>query len=151
MSINYCTIGLTTVNSFCNAERTKVLARLIQQAGHDVVPTPQPTNGGSGGSAYSPGIGIQPGVRPMPPPRWTPPEIDHIEAPREQPFITVYAEIMGMMGSETLEVTQRLDFVTITDLEVNHNASITVNISEMEMGPVNSITINISEMEFGHA
>jgi hypothetical protein len=149
MSINYCTLGAATVDGFCGTQRAKVLAHLIHQAGHDVVvpPAPQPTHGGSGGSSYGPGFRQQ-----INQPQYRrPPELDrNIEAPpREQPYITVSAEFMGITGSQTIEVTQRLDFVTITDLEVNHDASITVNISEMQMSNTEDlIMVNVSGMEF---
>lgn len=53
----------------------------------------------------------------------------------EQPFITVTAEIMGLAGSETLDVVNRLDFVTVTDLQFEDSGDpgLSVNITEMEM------------------
>lgn len=143
MAINYCTIGTMTVDGFCGKQRAKVLARLIHEAGHDAVvpPNPAPNPGHSGGSiSYGPGP-YAPPVRPnvpnqwanIRPPEYRPQDFNRNLPPVEQPVITVAAEIWTMRGSETVEVTPRLDFITITDLEFNHEAVITVNISEMEI------------------
>jgi len=127
MSINYCTIGTGRIDGFCGKQRAKVLARLIHEAGHDVIvvppkPTPRPH---SGGSTIRPGMDFKPYIAP---------QMDRQNLPPvDQPYITVRAEIFGMVGSETIENTQRLDFVVVTNLEINEGPEISVNISEMEI------------------
>jgi len=137
MSINYCTIGLDRIDGFCGNQRAKVLARLIREAGHEIIvvpPTPTPRPGGSGGSTIGGGFNFRPNVF-QPGQPWQQPrqDIDQNLPQREQPYITVTAEIMGMRGSETIEATARLDFVIVSDLEINEGPEITVNISEMEI------------------
>ena len=132
MAINYCTIGSTTVDGFCGLQRAKVLARLIDEAGHGVVnpPTPQPHgHGGTGGITHGP----TPGYRPPTFPQYRPPEVERDPYTYEQPIITVTAEIFEFRGSETQETTVRLDFVTVSDLEFNSEPVVTVNITEMEI------------------
>lgn len=153
MAINYCTIGSMTVDGFCGTQRAKVLARLIHEAGHDIVTPPvQPTKPGtSGGISYGPGP-YAPPVRPnvpnqwanVRPPQYRPSELDRPVLPIEQPFITVSAEIWALRGSETVEVTPRLDFVTVTDLEFNFDL---VTITDLEFNHESVITVNISQME----
>lgn len=142
MSINYCTIGAQSIDGFCGSQRAKVLARLIREAGHDVVvpPTPRPSGGGISigpnlpSTSFRPGV-LQPGQQPWRQQPYRPPQqdVDQNLPPREQPFITVRAEVLGMVGQETLEATARLHFVVVTDLEINSSPEITVNISEMEI------------------
>lgn len=126
MAINFCTIGRDTVNGFCGTQRAKVLANLIHEAGHDIIVVPpKPTVGHSGGTTF--------GRAPVTPMQYRRPvELEKPTTPTELPFITVSAEVFGMSGSETLEVTTRLDFVTITDVEMNVS-EIAVNISDMEI------------------
>jgi len=122
MAINFCTIGQDPIDGFCGIQRSKILARLIHEVGHDVVPPkPHPPAGGMdiGGAGF-----------------WSPfrsQDLPHNVQPVEQPFITVTAEIFGMVGSQTLEASARLDFVLVTDLEINTLPEIAVNISEMEI------------------
>lgn len=135
MSINYCTIGKNSIDGFCGNQRAKVLSRLIHEAGHDIIvvpptPTPRPSSGGTSIGIRS-GFDFRPDVRS--PPFRREPEAQRPLQPQEQPFITVSAEILGMKGQETLEVSPRLDFVTVTDLEINEGPEITVNISDMEI------------------
>ena len=145
MSINYCTIGTNTVDGFCGTQRAKVLARLIAEK-YTATPVPNPRPG-SGGISFGPGPAILPGTSFRP--GWIQPQQPDLRSrtyypdrqtdlnkdtlPFEQPFITVTAELFGARGSQTLEATTRLDFVIVTDLEINHQDVITVNISEMEI------------------
>ena len=143
MSINYCTIGRDRIDGFCGNQRAKVLARLIHEAGHDIIVVP-PVNpprhsGGGGISIGAPGFNftpnvLQPGIqRPwqqQPQPKV---DLEKDAPPREQPFITVKVEFMGLVGSQTIEASNRLDFVVVSDLEINDGPEITVNISEMEI------------------
>lgn len=140
MSINYCTIGRDRIDGFCGNQRAKVLARLIHEAGHDIIvvpptPTPRPSGGGAiigGGFDFRPHVNVlQPGQRP-----WQRPELDKHLPQQEQPVITVRAEIFGFSGFQIQEVTNRIDFVTVRDLEINNDSEITVNITEMEIANV---------------
>lgn len=129
MAINYCTISSNTVDGFCNAQRAKVLARLIDEAGHGSVQPPTPHgHGGTGGISHGPTPG-----RPIYSPQYRLPQVDREPLTYEQPFITVTADIFAFHGSETQETTVRLDFVTVTDLEINSEDVVTVNITEMEI------------------
>ena len=144
MSINYCTIGKDRVDGFCGNQRAKILARLIHEAGHDIIVVPpQPPRPIGGGSAIGGGFNFHPAVQQ---PMYRPPDInDKPLPPVEQPIITVSAKIFDMFGSETLEATQRLDFVVVTDLEFG--SSPTVAVTELQMNVAPEITVNISEME----
>jgi len=125
MAINFCTIGRDTVDGFCGTQRAKVLATLIHEAGHDIVVVPPKAPiGHSGGSTFGRPQASMQYRQPLP--------IEKPTIPTELPFITVSAEVFGMSGSETLEVTTRLDFVVVTDLEMNVS-EIAVNISDMEI------------------
>jgi hypothetical protein len=140
MSINFCTIGSTSVDGFCGTQRAKVLARLIHQAGHDddVVVVPVPPSVPPPGS-FSPFSSRQQQMftRRI--------EKDPIVVQRDQPTITVAAKIFGFKGSETLHVTPRLDFVTVTNLEFSADAP--VIITDLEFNKGSTITVNISDME----
>ena len=117
MSINYCSIGTATVDAFCGLTRAKVLARLIHEAGHDVI-VPTPTQHGGGAT-----------IRPRP--QWVnnSPPIQNFEQSR----ITVSVMAFGVQSDETQEMTSRLDFVTVTGLEINSSTPETVNISKLEI------------------
>lgn len=129
MSINYCTISSTEIDGFCGTQRVKVLARLIEQK-YAVVNSPP----SSGGWAYGPSFNANHGIQQ---PQYIPPfrqELDQDPQPYEQPWITVTAsEIFNTRGSETLETTPRLDFVTVTNVEFNNEPDITVNITDIEI------------------
>lgn len=148
MSINYCTIGTNTVDGFCGTQRAKVLALLLAEKYDNVqppAPSPAPPPGGGGGGiSYGPSTPILPGTTISP--GWPPnqnvpiyrpydsrPDIDQNVPPIEQPFITVTVELYGKVGSETQEMSARLDFVVVTDLEINSETAVSVNISEMEI------------------
>lgn len=132
MSINFCSINATRIDGFCGTQRAKVLARLIHEAGHDEVivvppkPTPRPH---SGGTTIGGNFNFRPNVQP---PTFRP-DIDQNLPPVEQPYITVTADILGMRGSETIEATSRIDFVVVTDLEINAGSDTSVNISNTEI------------------
>jgi hypothetical protein len=126
MSINSCTVDMESINGFCGKQRSKMIALLRETRGinppvyipdEPIVPPAVIKYGGSGGVA----------------PRFIPrmPEPLSREFPVEQPIITVSAEIFGIKGFESLEVTSRLDFVIVTDLEVTQ--AITIEISQMEI------------------
>jgi hypothetical protein len=117
---------MESINGFCGKQRSKMIALLRETRGvnppvyvpdEPVITPPTIKYGGSGGAA----------------PRFVPrmPEPLSREFSVEQPIITVSAEIFGIRGFESLEVTSRLDFVIVTDLEVTQ--AITIEISQMEI------------------
>jgi len=142
MSINYCTISTNAVDGFCGTQRAKVLALLLAEK-YAVVNPPTPQPGGGGGGV---GIGHQgqwgqwsniPGTQPpLYPPRYEPPRIDRDLPAYEQPFITVVvSDFLGLRGSETLNATPQIEFVTVTNLEIEDemHTDISVNITGLEM------------------
>lgn len=131
MAINYCSIGSTALNGFCSAQRGKVLNRLIAEL-HPITPN-QPAYGGAtpvalrndfnfnwararGQQQYRPEFDV---------------DVDQPVIDFEQNEITVQVSILGLSGSQTLNVSQAQgEFVSITnlDLEAISNDEIAVNI-----------------------
>jgi len=129
MSINYCTISTSTIDGFCGIQRSKVIARLLDEK-YPVVnpPTPSPRPG-SGGVTY----GGMPGRAPNP---WFDPYTSDTTQPieYEQPYITVrVSDLFGEEGSETLFADAQMSFVTVTNLEFEDEDDISVNITGLEI------------------
>ena len=144
MSINFCTLAATTVNTFCGNQRAKILARLITEAGHDIVVPPAPPppigHGASGGIDFVPATGFNLPTTRAPLPTWRRPDEDKFQQPLESTVISVsVSDALGFSGTDTIHLDNRLDFVTVTDLEIQPfgrvpaTEEVTVNISEMEM------------------
>lgn len=118
MSINYCTISSSAVDSFCGNRRAIVLARLINELRP---PVPQ-TNVIRGG-------GPTPKFQQVRHDRWEQPVIN---PPTELDRITVSAEFLGLKGSAFQDVDNRLDLVFITDIEIEPT-TVGVNISDLKV------------------
>lgn len=132
MSINYCTLSSSTIDTFCGNQRNKVLNRLLDEK-YTVVQPPAPS---SGGWTYGPISGTIPGVRPdvsYAPPPYQRPELDRDLPKYESPWVTVTAEVFKFRGSETQETSVHLDFVVVTDIVFSDAPDISVNITEMEI------------------
>lgn len=110
MSINYCTLASTTLDSFCGNRRAIVLDRLIDELRPPVV-------NGPGGPGWVQRPTIKPQVKPAQRPYWQPTEVPR-ELPTELERITVTAEFMGLNGSDTQAITARPDLVTVTDIHI---------------------------------
>jgi hypothetical protein len=126
VAINYCTIGTTTIDSFCGTQRAKVLARLILEARPDIPPTETRPPAGGGWA-----IPTRPELYPA---TYRPPELEQPPLNWEQPFVSVTVEMDGVQGIETQEMSTRFEFVVVTDLEISSDDDlVTVNISELEI------------------
>lgn len=122
MSINYCTLASSSVDSFCGNRRALVLNRLI-----DELRPPTPPNTGGMGWVQ------KPAAKHVPPPRpyWQPPEVPR-ELPTELERITVTAEFLSLSGTDTQAVIARPDLVTVTDIHIEPT-TVDVNISDFQV------------------
>jgi hypothetical protein len=131
MSINYCTLGSSTVNTFCGNKRPVVLARLLQEL-RAQEQKPKIVNGG--GYGY-PG-GHVPGRTNPAPRQYAPYRPDPSrEAPivsTELDRIVVSAQFQELSGRAEQEVTAHLDIVYITNLKV-HPVQVSVDISNIKV------------------
>lgn len=103
-----------------------MLSRLIEELHHETPPAP--AKQGGGGATIRPGT---PWQRPAYPRLQTEPDRDPLVY--EQPLITVTAELDGVRGSQTIEVTSKMDFVFVTDLTFENTSTVTVNILDLEI------------------
>lgn len=121
MSINYCTISNSSVDSFCGNRRAIVLDRLIRE-----LRPPVPTVNSAGNSAY-----VRTPIPQIPrrreDERWEPPTV----APTELDRIVVSVNFNGITGVAEQEVDGRLDLVYVTELKVEH-VEVSVNISALK-------------------
>ena len=120
MSINYCTISSSSVDSFCGNRRQIVLNRLINEL-HP--PVPAQRRGGNPTHVKYP----IPAIRRDRDERWEQPTI----TPTELDKIVVTAEFNGLLGSSQQDIDGRLDFVYVTDLEFE-GEEVSVNISAIK-------------------
>jgi hypothetical protein len=112
MSINFCTISASSIDSFCGARRAVVLNNLLAE----FRPEPPVTTPKRGGGPIFAGIRRE--EEPKTPVYF---ELDHV---------TVSATFQDMSGSDTLDMTGQLDFVIVTDLEFNAS-NVHVNITDL--------------------
>lgn len=124
MSINYCTLASSTLDSFCGNRRALVLDRLIDE----LRPPVTPSVGSVGWTQRPP---AKPIVRPAQRPYWQPPEVPR-ELPTELERITVTAEFLGLSGTDTQAITARPDLVTVTDIHIVPT-EVGVNIVDFEV------------------
>jgi hypothetical protein len=69
----------------------------------------------------------------------------------EQPFITVTVDHDGDIQSQTLEATQQLDFVTVTNLQIFAAPSVGIEDLVVNLRPsdmTEEVSVNISDLEF---
>lgn len=118
MSINFCTLTNSSVDTFCGNRRSIVLGNLINQKYAQIG-----TNNSSVRDSFA---------------KQRPDLVHHVEDDDrqplvfEQPFITVEVWMDGIRQAQTLEAVQHLDFVTVTDLSVStRDASESVNILDL--------------------
>jgi hypothetical protein len=105
MAINSCTINSTTINAFCGVRRGIVLAGLIEQKNHK-----------------RPGAGTST-------PRWIHPREEQPRIlPTELERISVYADFMGLHGTDGQDVRPDMSLVTVTDIEIEPT-TVSVNIT----------------------
>lgn len=120
MAINYCTLSNSSVNAFCSNRRSIVLNRLIQEL-HP--PVAQHKKRGGGPTPHITKIHR----REIDEPTFTQTEFEHV---------VVTAKFQNLTGEDKQIVDQRLDFVFITNLEINP-ALIDVNITDLKIETLN--------------
>jgi hypothetical protein len=130
MSINYCTLGSNTVDSFCSPRRGIVFNKLVREL-HPPIIVPQPT-GGNPQSIRNTAAIAQLLARQQRP-RFDVDDRDPMVY--EQPFISVTVELFGATGTQTMDVSGvNVDIVTVTNLEFGSAESeIVVNIFDFEI------------------
>lgn len=125
MSINACTMDVSSVDTFCGARRAIVLNALIHRLRPPVPPSAGKASNG-GWAKNRP---------PVQRPRW-----DQDEAPAYVPteldHITVTVKLFGESASVTQKVENRLDLVTVTEVRVNQAPEIGVNIENFKVSHV---------------
>lgn len=114
MSINFCTLTNSSVDSFCGNRRAIVLQNLI-----DELRPPAPVV--SGGNPQAKWINAQA------PRKWEPPAL-----PTELERITVSARFQELSGSSTQEIKPQLELVTVTDIHVQPT-KVEVNIENLKV------------------
>lgn len=118
MSINYCTISNSAVDSFCGNRRSIVLARLIDQI-TDLRAYQPPLRGG----------GPTPKIQQIRQDRWEQPVIN---PPTELDRITVSVEFQDLQGTAFQDVDNRLDLVFVTNIQIEPT-TVSVNISDLKV------------------
>lgn len=116
MSINYCTVSQSTLNSFCSPRRGLIIAKLAAILRKPKVTTKR---GGNVQQAKYQNY--------THPPVWEPPVIS-----TERDRIVVSATFMDKSGHAEQLNTQRLDIVFITNLKLS-DAQISVNIQNFKV------------------
>lgn len=127
MSINACTIASSSVDTFCGVRRAIVIGGLINQLRP---PQPNTTHGGHGGWRKDRPPSIFQGIHR---PRWDQDEVPAYK-PTELDHVTVAVEFLHLKGSETQKIEQRLDLVTVTDVNINPT-TVGVNIENLQVHP----------------
>jgi hypothetical protein len=122
MAINFCTLTRSSIDTFCGSRRQVVLNRLLEKK--------YPKNTAGAGQSVRDTFALQ---RPDLFRR-----VEDDERPPlvfEQPLITVQVIMNGMSMQQTLESHQRLDFVTVTDLDIRPMSpeQVTVNIADINI------------------
>ncbi len=128
MSINFCTLTGSTLNTFCGNRRQIIVDRLLEEK-YPPVPAFLGTNNSSVSIDFA---------------KRYPHLVRHVEADEEtpvlrfeQPFVTVTAELLGDQGTHQLEVEPHLHFVMVTDFRLVSVApkqdEVVVNISDFEV------------------
>ena len=120
MSINYCTISSSSVDSFCGNRRAIVLDRLIRELRP---PVPATNKGGNPAHVRAP----IPQISRRREEQWEPPTV----VPTELDRIVVSVNFNGITGVAEQEVDGRLDLVYVTELKVEH-VEVSVNISALK-------------------
>lgn len=119
MSINYCTLAGSSIDTFCGARRAIVLARLIEEL-RPATPTQRPVRGGGPTPKFHPQIRDH---------RWEQPTI---VPPTELDRITVSAVFQDLSGSAFQDLDNRLDLVFVTNIEIEPT-SVGVNITDLKI------------------
>ena len=115
MSINFCTLTNSSVDSFCGNRRGIVLNNLLQQK------YPTPSTGTNPRVVRDAFAELRPDL------------IRHVEPDErptinfEQPLITVEVWMDGVRMAETQENTAQLDYVSITDVTIGESVPEAVN------------------------
>jgi hypothetical protein len=122
LSINYCTLAGSSIDTFCGGRRAIVLTRLINELRP---PVPQPTEQTRGGGP-TPKFHQAQQVRRD---HWEQPTIN---PPTELDRITVAVEFQDLKGSAFQDVDNRLDLVFVTNIEIEP-VSVSVNISDLKI------------------
>lgn len=120
MSINYCTISSSSVDSFCRNRRAIVLDRLIRELRS---PVPIANRGGNPTRVRAPIPQISRRREEL----WEPPTVVATELDR----IVVSVNFNGITGVAEQEVNGKLDLVYVTELKVEH-VEVSVNISALK-------------------
>jgi hypothetical protein len=123
MSINFCTLTNSSVDTFCGNRRQIVLDNLLNQK------YPPAILGTANQSIRDTFVQQRPDL------------VRHVEDEDrptlnfEQPLVTVQVTMGGITMQHTLETHQRLDFVTVTDLEIRPVGpeQVTVNITDIQV------------------
>jgi len=119
MSINYCTLANSSVDSFCGNRRSIVLNRLI----HELRPAPVVRGGNP--------LHVRERIPQIIHRRRDREEEDQVVVPTELDKVMVTVTFEGQTGSETQQADHRLDIVYITELKVE-NTPLSVNISAIK-------------------
>jgi hypothetical protein len=132
MSINFCSIDRSSINSFCGSRRQVVLDRLLDEK-YPVAPPAVITRGGNPQNIRNQFQIARP--------------FEYEEQPVltfEQPFITVSVELHGKTGSQTLENQPQAHFVTVTGLAIEPTLMVSVSDMDFDTGPM----VTVSDLDF---
>lgn len=127
MSINYCTISGSSIDSFCSGRRTIVLNRLITELHPQPVPLPNINSIRGGG----PTLRFQHQSRQWEQPTIVlPTELDRVTVSVTASFSMGGAPVLS--GTDFQDIMQQLDLVTVTNIEIEP-VTISVNISSLKV------------------
>lgn len=122
MSINFCTLDASSVDSFCGNVRAKVLANLIVEK-YGVVPY-----GSSSGAIIKPGVIAHQYHQYRQPDKWVPPvistELDRIR-------VTVHVQAENFHGQDEQAVRPDQSVVVVSNLKFE-GSTIDVNITDLK-------------------
>ena len=118
MSINYCTITSSSVDSFCNPRRGLIFNSLVPIL-HPARPT-----GTGGGTPHTDKV-MQAYLSRRSQEKWEPPQI-----PTELERVVVEATFLTLKGTDGQDIRPGMELVTVTDIQVD-SAEVNVNIQDL--------------------
>lgn len=123
MSINFCTLTSSSVDSFCSPRRNQVFNQLVP------ILHPQRPAGKGGGTPHTDKV-MQAYLTRRQQEKWEPPKL-----PTELERIVVEASFLTLRGSDAQDVHPGMELVTVTNIQVDPAV----------------VDVNIQNLRFNHA
>lgn len=122
MSINFCTLTSSSVDSFCGNQRSKILTRLIP-----ILHPPHVPGTGAGTPHTDAVYQAYMRARSREHEKWEPPPV-----PTELERVVVEVTFANIKGSDAQDIKPGFDLVTVTDLTIEPT-KVDVNITDLKV------------------